>query len=88
MVKKILYPILKTSIFSNVFMVTPFKNTSKEHQEFVEKVTLGFRIAYEKLVRESALKNQTLVVSVKGKPVHVPAKKLLRQLQRNPKSAQ
>jgi hypothetical protein len=46
-------------------MVTPFKNTSKEHQEFVEKVTLGFRIAYEKLVRESALKNQTLVVSVK-----------------------
>ncbi len=42
-----------------------------------EKIKLGVRLAYEKLVRETALRDGELVFSRDGKIVHVKAKDLL-----------
>jgi hypothetical protein len=54
---------------------------SKEHMDFIEKVTLGFKISYEKLVRESALHNESLVMSVNGVSTQIPATELLKRLE-------
>ncbi|MBL7764805.1 MAG: hypothetical protein JNJ58_01830 [Chitinophagaceae bacterium] len=53
---------------------------SKDSQVFLEKITLGFKMAYEKLVREAALHNRSLVFGKNGKPVRVPAVQLLQDL--------
>ncbi len=37
-------------------------------------------MAYEKLVREAALHNESLVFGKNGKPVHIPATQLLKEL--------
>jgi hypothetical protein len=58
---------------------------SKEHMDFIEKVTLGFKISYEKLVRESALHNESLVMSVDGVPTYIPATELLRRIEEREK---
>lgn len=55
---------------------------SKQHRDFVEKVTVGFKMAFEKLVREAALHNQSLVFGQNGKPVRVPATEVLKKLER------
>jgi hypothetical protein len=54
---------------------------SKKNRELIDKISLGFRLAYEKLVREAALHNQSLVFSEQGKPVWVPATELLKKME-------
>ncbi len=57
------------------------KKISKENLIFTEKVMLGFKMAYEKLVREAALHNESLVFGKNGKPVHILATQLLKELE-------
>ncbi len=54
---------------------------SKENQELGDKIMLGFRIAYEKLVRESALHGESLVFGQNGKSVYIPATELLKEIE-------
>ena len=54
---------------------------SKKNRELIDKISLGFRLAYEKLVREAALHNQSLVFSEQCKPVWVPATELLKKME-------
>jgi hypothetical protein len=61
--------------------MTNTRRISKENLELGEKIVQGFRMAYERLVKQEALLGRTLVVSKNGKPVHVSAKKLLKELE-------
>ena len=47
-----------------------------------DKIIKGAQLAYEKLVQEKAKANASLVFSENGKIIHVKAKKLLRQMER------
>ena len=58
---------------------------SKETQDFVDKISLGFKMAYEKLVKESALHGRSLVFGKNGKPFQVPAVELLKEIENNKK---
>ena len=58
---------------------------SKDSKDFASKVALGFKIAYERLVRQEALFGRSLVISRNGKPTQVPAAELLKELERNKK---
>jgi hypothetical protein len=60
--------------------VTKNRTLSKENIELGAKIVQGFQMAYRRLVEHEALLGRTLVISKKGKPVHVPAKKLLKDL--------
>lgn len=55
---------------------------SKETQDFVDKISLGFKMAFEKLVKESALHGRNLVFGKNGKPVHIPAVELLKNIEK------
>lgn len=61
--------------------MTNRRQISKENLELGEKIILGFKMAYERLVKQEALLGRTLVVSKNGKPVEVSAKKLLKELE-------
>lgn len=65
-------------------MVTK-RTISKENEILLNKITLGFRLAYEKLVKESALHGESLVFGRNGKIVHVPAVELLKNLESSKK---
>lgn len=54
---------------------------SKENIELGQKLLQGFSLTYERLLRQEALLGRTLVVSKNGKPVHVSAKKLLKEFE-------
>jgi len=54
---------------------------SEENQELSAKIMLGFRMAFEKLVRESALHGESLVFGRNGKSVYVPATELLKDIE-------
>ena len=54
---------------------------SKENQELSAKIMLGFRMAFEKLVRESALHGESLVFGRNGKSVYIPATELLKEIE-------
>lgn len=58
---------------------------SKETQDFLNKISVGFKLAYEKLVKESAAQGRSLVLGKNGKPIHVPAVELLRKLEEKKK---
>ncbi len=58
---------------------------SKENQELGAKIMLGFKMAYEKLVRESALHGESLVFGRNGKSVYIPATELLKDIERTKK---
>jgi hypothetical protein len=58
---------------------------SKETQDFVNKISMGFKMAYEKLVKESASQGRNLVFGKNGKPVHVPAVELLKKIESHKK---
>mgnify|MGYP000321042275 FL=1 len=58
---------------------------SKENQELRDKIMLGFRMAYEKLVRESALHGESLVFGQNGKTVYIPATELLKDIENKKK---
>jgi hypothetical protein len=58
---------------------------SKENQELGDKIMLGFRMAYEKLVRESALHGESLVFGQNGKTVYIPAVELLKEIENKKK---
>ena len=58
---------------------------SKENQELSDKIMLGFRMAYEKLVRESALHGESLVFGQNGKTVYIPATELLKDIENKKK---
>lgn len=58
---------------------------SKENQELGDKIMLGFRLAYEKLVKESALHGESLVFGKNGKSIYVPATELLKDIERKKK---
>ncbi len=60
-------------------------NMSKENEILLNKISLGFRIAYEKLVKEAALHGETLVFGRNGKPVHIPAVELLKDIENKKK---
>jgi hypothetical protein len=53
---------------------------SKENEILLNKFTLGFRMAYEKLVKESALHGESLVFGRNSKTVCIPAVELLKDL--------
>lgn len=57
------------------------RTLSKENLELGAKLLQGFNMTYERLLRQEALLGRTLVVSKNGKPVHVSAKKLLKELE-------
>jgi hypothetical protein len=60
------------------------KNANLTLDEFAEKVLLGARLAYKKLVIETAAKNGSLVVRDKeGIIREVPAKELLKDLEQD-----
>lgn len=65
-------------------MITKGK-ISRENEILLEKITLGFRMAYEKLVKESALHGGSLVFGRNGKTVHVPAIELLKEIENKKK---
>jgi len=70
--------------FKQLQMVT--KGTiSKENEILLNKISLGFKIAYEKLVKESALHGQSLVFGKNGKTVHIPAVELLKDIENKKK---
>ena len=58
---------------------------SKENQELRDKILLGFRMAYEKLVRESALHGESLVFGQNGKTIYIPATELLKDIENKTK---
>ncbi len=58
---------------------------SKENEILLNKITLGFRLAYEKLVKESALHGESLLFGRNGKTVRIPAVELLKDLERKRK---
>lgn len=58
---------------------------SKENEILLNKITLGFRLAYEKLVKESALHGESLLFGRNGKTVRIPAIELLKDLERKRK---
>ena len=58
---------------------------SKENQELRDKIMLGFRMAYEKLVRESALHGESLVFGQNGKTIYIPATELLKDIENKKK---
>jgi|GEM_PF-2284456 len=58
---------------------------SKENQELRDKIMLGFKMAYEKLVRESALHGESLVFGQNGKTVYIPATELLKDIENKKK---
>ena len=58
---------------------------SRENQELSDKIMLGFRLAYEKLVKESALHGESLVFGKNGKTVYVPAIELLKDIENKKK---
>ena len=58
---------------------------SKKNQELGDKIMLGFRLAYEKLVRESALHGESLVFGRNGKSVYIPAVELLKEIENKKK---
>lgn len=58
---------------------------SKENQELGDKIMLGFRLAYEKLVKESALHGESLVFGKNGKSIYIPATELLKDIERKKK---
>ena len=58
---------------------------SKENELLLHKISVGFRIAYEKLVKESALHGESLVFGNNGKTVRIPAVELLRDIEKKKK---
>jgi hypothetical protein len=58
---------------------------SRENQDLSDKIMLGFRMAYEKLVKESALHGESLVFGRNGKTVRIPAVELLKDIERKRK---
>jgi hypothetical protein len=47
-----------------------------------KKIIPGFKLVYEKLVNESALHGRNLVFGENGKPVHIPAVELLKNIEK------
>ena len=62
-------------------MIIKKGSISRENQELSDKIIKGFRLAYEKLVKESALHGESLVFGKNGKTVYVPAVELLKDLE-------
>ena len=56
-------------------------NFDKQNQEIENKIVLGFKMAYEKLVREKALHNRSLVFGDNGKIVRISAVELLKEIE-------
>ncbi len=55
---------------------------SKENQELGKKIISGFKMAYEKLVREEAMFGRSLVFWENNQPVHIPAVELLKEIEK------
>ena len=58
---------------------------SQENQELSAKIMLGFKLAFEKLVKESALHGESLVFGKNGKTVLIPAVELLKDIENKKK---
>ncbi len=55
-------------------------NLEQENIELSKKIFNGLKLAYRKLYEERAANNETVVISVNGEIKHVPAKELLKDL--------
>jgi len=52
----------------------------KQYSEFARKVLKGMQIAYEKMLHEEALRDESIVVADdEGNIKHIPAKNLLKK---------
>jgi hypothetical protein len=58
---------------------------SQENEILLNKISLGFKKAYEKLVKESALHGESLAFGKNGKTIYVPAVELLKDIENKKK---
>jgi hypothetical protein len=54
----------------------------KENQELSNKIISGFKMAYEKLVKEEAVFGRSLVFGKNKQPVYIPAVELLKEIEK------
>ncbi len=54
--------------------------SDKEIQEFTEKVTRGLALAEKRMLKEKALRGQTVVISRDGRTIeHIPAQQIINE---------
>ena len=55
----------------------------QEHEELSKKIFYGLKLAYRRLYEQRAANNETVVISVNGEIKRVPAKDLLKDLDKD-----